>query len=76
MKPVIPILLVIAVSCSARAWQIVIASKKFTESYVLGEIAKRTLVNAGFAAELRQGIGAPVYRRSRRQSGNPLQDWD
>lgn len=44
MKLVIPILLVFAVSCSAQARQIVIACKKFTESYVLGEIAKRTLV--------------------------------
>ena len=60
MKPVFPILLVIAVSCSAQARQIVIASKKFTESYVLGEIAKRTLVNAGFAAELRQGMGGTI----------------
>src|ERR1700738_2474341 len=60
MKPVFPILLVIAVSCSAQARQIVIASKKFTESYVLGEIAKRSLVNAGFAAELRQGMGGTI----------------
>jgi osmoprotectant transport system permease protein len=60
MKPVIPVLLVIAVSCSAQARQIVIASKKLTESYVLGEIAKRTLVNAGFAAELRQGMGGTI----------------
>lgn len=35
-----------------------VGSKKFTESYVLGEIAKRLLATAGFAPEHKQGIGA------------------
>src|SRR5262249_32772182 len=37
-----------------------IGSKKFTESYVLGEIAKRTLTEAGIPAEHRQGMGGTV----------------
>ena len=37
---------------------ITVGSKKFTESYVLGEIAKRTLKNAGFEIDHKQGIGA------------------
>ena len=37
---------------------VVVGSKKFTESYVLAEIAKKTLTDAGFAVEHRQGIGA------------------
>jgi osmoprotectant transport system permease protein len=35
-----------------------VGSKKFTESYVLGEIAKKVLTDAGFTVEHRQGIGA------------------
>jgi osmoprotectant transport system permease protein len=39
---------------------VVIGSKKFTESYVLGEIAKRTLSDAGVPAEHRQGMGGTI----------------
>jgi osmoprotectant transport system permease protein len=45
---------------SANAQPIVIGSKKFTESYVLGEIAKRTLNDAGIPAEHRQGMGGTI----------------
>jgi osmoprotectant transport system permease protein len=37
-----------------------IGSKKFTESYVLGEIAKRTLSDAGIPIEFRQGMGGTI----------------
>jgi osmoprotectant transport system permease protein len=39
---------------------VVLGSKKFTESYVLGEIAKRTLTDAGIPAEHRQGMGGTI----------------
>src|SRR6266481_3548592 len=39
---------------------VLIGSKKFTESYVLGEIAKRTLNEAGIPAEHRQGMGGTI----------------
>lgn len=39
---------------------ITIGSKKFTESYVLGEIAKRALAQNGIAAEHRQGMGGTI----------------
>jgi osmoprotectant transport system permease protein len=52
----IPVLLI----HSSSAAEIVIGSKKFTESYVLGEIAKRTLTNAGIPAEHRQGMGGTI----------------
>jgi osmoprotectant transport system permease protein len=42
----------------AAAQTVVVGSKKFTESYVLGEIAERVLKDAGFTVEHRQGIGA------------------
>src|SRR6476660_3980114 len=45
-------------SCSAA--DVVIGSKKFTESYVLGEIAKRTLTDSGIPAEHRQGMGGTI----------------
>ena len=44
---------------AARAGDtVVVGSKKFTESYVLGEIARKALTDAGFTVEHRQGIGA------------------
>src|SRR5213595_2708203 len=39
---------------------VLIGSKKFTESYVLGEIAKRTLNETGVPAEHRQGMGGTI----------------
>jgi osmoprotectant transport system substrate-binding protein/osmoprotectant transport system permease protein len=44
----------------AAADPIVIGSKKFTESYVIGEIAKRTLTDAAIPAEHRQGMGGTI----------------
>ena len=44
----------------AAANPIVIGSKKFTESYVLGEIARRALADAGIPAEHRQGMGGTI----------------
>jgi osmoprotectant transport system permease protein len=44
----------------ASANPIIIGSKKFTESYVLGEIARRALNDAGVAAEHRQGMGGTI----------------
>src|SRR5215471_3336244 len=45
---------------SSSAAEVVIGSKKFTESYVLGEIAKRTLTDAAIPAEHRQGMGGTI----------------
>jgi len=44
----------------ASANPLIIGSKKFTESYVLGEIAKRTLTDAGIPVEHRQGMGGTI----------------
>ena len=55
------ILFAIFASCSvAQPKQIVVGSKKFTESYVLGEIAKTALQNAGFTVEHKQGMGGTI----------------
>ena len=45
---------------SASAAPTVIGSKKFTESYVLGEIAKHVLSDAGIPVEHRQGMGGTI----------------
>jgi osmoprotectant transport system permease protein len=41
----------------AHAQTIIVGSKKFTESYVLGEIAKKLLADAGLRVEHKQGMG-------------------
>jgi osmoprotectant transport system permease protein len=47
--------------CMANAGDtIVLGSKKFTESFVLAEIAKRSLEEAGFQVEHRQGMGGTI----------------
>ena len=53
-------LLLFAAVASAHANPVVIGSKKFTESYVLGEIARHALKDAGIAAEHRQGMGGTI----------------
>jgi len=51
--------LLLGTAC-ANAQPVIIGSKKFTESYVLGEIAKRQLNDAGIAAEQRPGMGGTI----------------
>jgi len=52
----VPVFLIHSVSAA----DVVIGSKKFTESYVLGEIAKRALNEEGIPAEHRQGMGGTI----------------
>ena len=56
----LPALLLLAASSAGAAEPVLIGSKKFTESYVLGEIARRTLLEAGIPCEHRQGMGGTV----------------
>ena len=58
--PSLPLAIFFAAVLSANAQPVTIGSKKFTESYVLGEIAKRELTNAGVPAEHRQGMGGTI----------------
>lgn len=49
-----------ALSVCIPAWgadAVVVGSKRFTESYVLGELARQALSDAGVAASHRQGLG-------------------
>lgn len=45
---------------SACASPVIVGSKKFTESYVLGEIVKRVLAESGVDAEHRPGMGGTI----------------
>jgi osmoprotectant transport system permease protein len=56
----LPFIILFVAVFSANAQPVVIGSKKFTESYVLGEIAKHTLNDAGIPAEHRQGMGGTI----------------
>jgi osmoprotectant transport system permease protein len=51
---------IFAFCSTAQPQQIVIGSKKFTESYVLAEIAKTALQKAGFTVEHKQGMGGTI----------------
>ena len=53
-------LLVAGTVFPASAKPITVGSKKFTESYVLGEIARRALADAGIESEHRQGMGGTI----------------
>jgi osmoprotectant transport system substrate-binding protein/osmoprotectant transport system permease protein len=53
----------------ASASSVIVGSKKFTESYVLGEIARRALSDAGVATEHRQGMGGTIILWQALQGG-------
>jgi osmoprotectant transport system permease protein len=55
----VPAFLILTSSLCA-AEPVVIGSKKFTESYVLAEIAKRALEKTGVLVEHRQGMGGTI----------------
>src|ERR1700719_2454587 len=59
MKTICLCFLVFATSVVASD-RVVVGSKKFTESYVLGEIASRALNDAGVPGEHRQGRGGTI----------------
>ncbi len=46
-----------SLSASALAQPVVVGSKRFTESYILGEIVRQTLQTQGVSAEHKQGLG-------------------
>ncbi|MBK6006752.1 ABC transporter permease subunit [Ramlibacter ginsenosidimutans] len=49
--------LVLCASLASAAAPVVVGSKRFTESYLLGEIVRQTYERSGIAAEHRQGLG-------------------
>jgi osmoprotectant transport system permease protein len=70
MRSIGPIAVALAfLANSALAEPILIGSKKFTESYVLAEIAKRSFENAGLTTEHRQGMGGTIILWQALRSG-------
>jgi osmoprotectant transport system permease protein len=61
MRRLVAGLIALAACCASAAafaaQPVVVGSKRFTESYILGEIVRQTLQNAGVAAEHKQGLG-------------------
>ncbi|MGZ5272642.1 MAG: glycine betaine ABC transporter substrate-binding protein, partial [Ramlibacter sp.] len=49
--------LLAGMSLAAAAAPVVVGSKRFTESYILGEVVRQVLVDAGTPAVHRQGLG-------------------
>jgi osmoprotectant transport system permease protein len=62
-------LILVALVIPASANPVIIGSKKFTESYVLSEIARRALSDAGIATEHRQGMGGTIILWQALQGG-------
>jgi osmoprotectant transport system permease protein len=60
MKSAAILFAIFAFSSVAQPKQIVVGSKRFTESYVLGEIARIALQKAGFTVEHKQGMGGTI----------------
>ncbi|HEX7887984.1 MAG TPA: glycine betaine ABC transporter substrate-binding protein [Ramlibacter sp.] len=56
LRILLPLACALALS-SAGAKELVVGSKRFTESYILGELARHALADAGVAAVHRQGLG-------------------
>ncbi|MBA2623417.1 MAG: ABC transporter permease subunit [Chthoniobacterales bacterium] len=56
----LPVFLLLFSAVCASGKPLIIGSKKFTESYVLAEIAKHALSDGGLPAEHRQGMGGTI----------------
>lgn len=54
---VLALLALLSIPAQAAGPPLVVGSKRFTESYILGEVVKQTLQQAGVAAEHKQGLG-------------------
>ena len=67
------LLLAFACLCAAApvraAETVVVGSKRFTESYILGEIVRQALVSAGVAATHKQGLGNTAVMEQALASG-------
>lgn len=60
MRTLIYCMLFLIGASTAGAEQAVVGSKVFTESYVLGEISKKAIENAGVTCEHKQGMGGTI----------------
>ena len=54
------VLLTLSAAATTAAEPIVVASKNFNESYILGEVAAQLLESGGFEVERRMGLGGTL----------------
>src|SRR5436853_7726612 len=59
------LLILFASICTANGNPVIIGSKKFTESYVLGEIAKRTLMDPGIPGNIARAWAVRLFSGKR-----------
>ena len=69
MRALLYLALIMVGAGLARAEPVIIGSKKFTESYVLSEIAKRLVGETGTPVEHRQGMGGTIILWEALRSG-------
>lgn len=69
VRGLLPLLLAAWMGLAAAAPPLQVGSKRFTESYVLGEIVRQTLVGQGVEAEHRQGLGNTAILAAALQRG-------
>jgi osmoprotectant transport system permease protein len=56
-KSILLVVLLLAACLAAQAQPVVVGSKRFTESYILGELARQALQQSGREAVHKQGLG-------------------
>ena len=69
MTKILGVLAALVFVAAAAAEPVKVGSKRFTESYVLGEIVRQTLQAAGIEAQHRQGLGNTAILDSALSSG-------
>jgi osmoprotectant transport system permease protein len=69
LRLALPLLLAAGVACAAAAPALQVGSKRFTESYLIGEIVTQTLQAQGIAAVHRQGLGNTAVLAAALQQG-------
>src|SRR6476659_3531626 len=70
MKSAATLFAILAFCSVAQPHQKVVGSKRFTESYVLGELARIALQKAGFTVEHKQGMGGTIILWQALRGGN------
>jgi len=69
LRLLLPLLVAWLVAAAHAAPALQVGSKRFTESYLIGEIVTQTLVGQGVAAEHRQGLGNTAILAAALQQG-------
>jgi osmoprotectant transport system permease protein len=69
LRWLIALLVMMVMTAASAAPALQVGSKRFTESYLLGELVTQTLARQGVAAEHRQGLGSTAILAAALQQG-------